>query len=397
MTRRAGPVIWLQTLAVLLVYAAAVWGAYRAWLSEIDSLVLALVVAFTIVQTAAIVALLGGLLLAKAVVSARERRLAAIQPVVRDRIVDWLTEEDPAARERARADVRTFARRVPRAVERCAIDLLVSISGSELDRLATLLEEIGIADRWRKGYRTRDAERRRVVVSQLARLPDGRGNGVLRAGLEDPEPSVRIEAARGLLQSDGVEDVERVFRLAVGESLLVRAVLVEDLRPHAVRLSEHALPRALSSAGTGEAVVALEMIEAWQKNLSVPGIAPLLNHPRPEVRARALRALPYASGSVDVERETCAALEDDDPEVRSAAARVAGRFGLVSAAPALERLLHAHDRGVAVAAAYALAEMGDLGADRLEAAVRANHSTGAAVALEALERVKTDRLRMARV
>ncbi|MBW3671116.1 MAG: hypothetical protein KY432_05515, partial [Acidobacteria bacterium] len=75
----------------------------------------------------------------------------------------------------------------------------------------------------------------------------------------------------------------------VGEPLLVRAILVEDLRPFALHLTDQALPKALGSGDPRAAMVALEMNEAWQKSVVAPGVVPLLRHPRPEVRARALR------------------------------------------------------------------------------------------------------------
>ncbi|MBW3660762.1 MAG: HEAT repeat domain-containing protein [Gemmatimonadetes bacterium] len=398
MDRRTNLTIWLQTLTVLVVYGAAIGLVHRVWFSGVvDSLVLALVLAFAVVQSIAIATLLLALVVSKVIVGRRERRFRKVEPVVRDLLVDWMTEPEPSEAERARGEIESFADRQPDAVERCAVDLIASISGSELVRLSDLLVEIGIVERWSRRFRSRDPERRRMAVNRLARLPGERGNGVLRDALRDPEASVRIEAARALLTGDGIADIERIFHLAVTESLLVRAVLVEDLRPHAIRLAEQAIPRALAGGDPREVVVALEMIEAWQKSLSVPAVAPLLRHPRPEVRARALRVVPYVSGSVEVEGDTLAGLADPHPGVRLAAARAAGRIGIEAAIPALERLLHSRDRELAVAAAYALAELGDGGADRLEAAVRSNHSAGAAVALEALERFRTDRLRRARV
>lgn len=398
MNRRPNLVIWLQTIAVLGAYTGLVWGVYDGWIAgAVDSVVLGFVLAFGAVQSTVIVGLLVGLTIYKTILGIRERRLSRDVPMVRARLIDWLTDVDPGDVAGIRGEVDELARRLPDAVERCAVELLASISGTELERLGRFLEEAGVVDRWCRGYRTRDAERRRVVVSWLARLPGERGNDVLRKALHDSEPSVRIEAARGLLEGERIADIERIFQLALEESLLVRAVLVEDLRPYAIQLAEQAVPRVLASSDPRVAMVALEMIEGWQKSLVVPEIVPLLRHPRPEVRARALRAVAYVSTAVEVEREIQAGLVDTSPDVRIAAARVAGRMGLGAAIPSLERLLHSRHPEVAVAAAYGLAELGGSGADALESAVRTNHSTGAAVALEALERVRTDRLRRARV
>lgn len=396
--RKTDHVIWLQTLAVVAVYVAAVWGVYHAWIDGVvDGTVLGAVLAFAVVQSATIAALLVGLLVGKAILGARERRIARMVPAVRAGLVNRITALDAEEVEAERPGLDSIVRASPDVVERCAVELLASISGSALGRLGEVLEEIGILDLWRRRYRTRDAERRREVVSWIARIPGERGNDLLRRALEDADASVRLEAARGLLDGGGIVDIERIFHLAVKEPLLVRAILVEDLRPFATDLTDQAVPKALAGGDPRAAMVALEMIEAWEKSVVVPGVVPLLRHPRPEVRARALRVAPYVAGCAGIESEVIAGLADDHPEVRGVAARVAGRLRLHAAIPSLELLLHSHVPGVAVAAAYGLAEMGEPGADVLEAAVRANHSPGAAVALEALERVRTDRLRLARV
>jgi hypothetical protein len=215
--------------------------------------------------------------------------------------------------------------------------------------------------------------------------------------LQDPGESIRLEAARALLRSGGMDDVERIFEFATLETPFLRAILVEDLRPHAVTLSEQAIPRILSSGRPEQARIVLEMVEAWQKTLPVPGVAALLRHPRPEIRAQAIRVLPYVSADVDVTRETRLALEDESATVRIAATKVAGRMGMEGAVPELGLQLQHSDREVAVAAAYALAEVGLAGWSVLEATVRAEDSTAARAALEALERVRTNRLHVARV
>lgn len=398
MSARPRASIWFQTIVVLALYGTAVWLIHDRLLApRFDSLVLSVVLAFTVVQFTVIALVLGVLFAAKIAQGIREARIRRFEPAVRTALVDFVTGTDPDRVERDRAEVLACHARSPEAVERCVVEMLASISGSELERLGDVIDELGLDDRWRARYGSGAAETRREVVSRLALLPGERGNGTLHRALEDPEPAVRIEAARGLLQSRGIGDIERIFQFATEEPLLVRAVLVEDLRPHATRLAELAIPRALAAGRPRTAMVALEMVEAWQKSLPALGVAPLLHHPRPRLRARAIRVLPYASADVDVEREVLDGLTDAHAEVRIAAARVAGRLGMTAAAPALERLLHSRDPMVAVAAAYALADLGETGAEALEAAVRENHSAGAAAALEALERVRTDRLHLARV
>lgn len=393
--RRTDLGIWLRTAAVVAVYGLAVAGTYRVLLDPFDvAATHALVLALLIVQLVVVLGLLTGLVVVKSIAAARERVALQLEPAVREAMANALVDEGPV---QDRPDlIRLFARS-PLAVERCAAEFLLAIEGSEVDRLSELVEELGLVRRWTRRARSRDSERRREAFGLLGRLADGRGNGVLRRGLGDPEASVRVEAARGLLRSESLADVERTFMAVTGEPLLVRAILVEELRPHAARLAEHAIPRVLRSLDPRAVLVALEMIVAWQKGVTAPGVGPLLRHPRPEVRARALQALPYVTGEADVVRETLTGLDDPDPGVRMAAAGLAGRIGLHAAVPFLGNLLHARDAGVAVEAAYALARIGLPGWDVLEREVRGPEGPAAHAALEALERVRTGRLVRARI
>lgn len=384
--------IWLQTLGVIALYGVAVCLVHAWWLVEIVPYpALSIVLAFTGVQTVAIGLILGGLVIRKAWESARERRLERVRPVIRSRVADHLAggDELPALRELLDRD--------PVAVEEVALDLLASISGTELERLSELLDELGLVDRWIRTYRRADPGVRRRIVGRFGRMAAGWGNGLLRGALADSDEAVRIEAARALIRSGSPADVERVFAFAIDEPLLVRAVLIEDLRPYAMSLGEQAIPRILSSSRPERIEVTLEMIEAWQKSVSTPGLGTLLRHPRAGVRARSIRALPYVAAEMDVEREVVSAFEDDAPEVRIACASVAGRLGMERAVPALLEQLEDDDRHVAVAAAHALGEVGPEGWSALEGAVRRLRGVPAGAALEALEQVRTNRLHLARV
>jgi HEAT repeat protein len=377
---------------VLAAYALAICVVHVSLLRGVVRMpALSIVLAFTIVQTSVIVVILGGLVVSKAIVGARERFVQQWIPVVRERMIEHLLGRD------ARLALMDLTQRVPLAVERCAQDLLASISGTELDSLSELVEGLGLVDRWRRRAGRGRVESRRRAIAVLGRLSGQRVNGTLRQALQDPEESVRLEAARALLRSDGMDDVERIFEFATLETPFLRAILVEDLRPHAFTLSEQAIPRILSSGRPEQARIVLEMVEAWQKTLPVPGVVALLRHPRPEIRAQAIRVLPYVSADLDVARETRLALDDESAAVRIAATKVAGRMGMEGAVLELRRQLRHSDREVAVAAAYALAEVGPEGWNVLEATVRAEDSTAALAALEALERVRTNRLHLARV
>lgn len=383
--------IWARTVAVLGAYTLAICVVHVKLLNDVVGMpALSIVLAFTIVQTAAIALILITLVVAKGVKAARARFDARWIPIVRERMIAHLMGED------ARAELRDLNTQASAAVEQCAQDLLTSISGTELDRMSDLATDLGLVNRWRRRARRGSVESRRRAIAILGRLNGPEVNGTLREALDDPEEAVRLEAARALLRTDGMDDVERIFELATAETPFLRAILVEDLRPHALTLSEQAIPRVLTAARPEQVRVALEMIEAWQKSLPVHGVTALLRHPRPELRAQALRILPYVAADVDVERETRLALDDDVPGVRIAATWVAGRLGMEGAVDELRRQLSHRDRSVAVAAAYALAEVGPQGWITLEDAVR-DDPIAAPPALEALERVRTNRLHLARV
>jgi HEAT repeat protein len=391
-TRSIRGVIWLKTGLVLALYGIAIWIVYEGALSSVVEVpLLAILLAFTAVQFSVIAVLLAALLVTKLIRSARHRRILKWLPVVRQRMIDHVAGEDH------NDELSALFRLSPSAVEQSAVDLLATISGSELQRLTELLVDIGLEGRWRKRSHSLHAEKRRRAIAHLGDLAGGHSNGSLREALNDPVASVRLEAARGLLRSEEIGDIERVFSFATDEPPLVRAVLVEDLRGHALHLSEQAIPRALSSPHPQHAVVALEMIAAWQKSLPARGVGTLLRHPRPEVRARATRVLPYVTSEVDVERETLAALADESDDVRVVAAAVAGRLGLSAAVLPLARQLHSSNPGVAVAAAYGLAEIGGEGIEVLETEVKGDHSIAAEAALEALEKVRTSRLHLTRL
>lgn len=392
-SRRSGRVlIWLKTTVVLALYALAIWIVHEGALSSVVTVpLLAVLLAFTVVQFGVIAVLLSGLLVVKLIRSARQRRILKWLPVVRQRMIDHVAGEDH------RDELKAMFRLYPSVVERSAIDLQATISGSELRRLSELIVDIGLKDRWRRQSGSLQTERRRRAVGYLGNLAGEHGNGSLRDALNDPVASIRLEAARGLLRSEEISDIERVFSFATDEPPLVRAVLVEDLRGHALQLSEQAIPRALLSPHPRHAVVALEMIAAWQKSLPARGVGTLLRHPRPEVRARAIRVLPYVTSEVDEERETLSALADENDDVRIAAATVAGRLALSAAVLPLARQLHSQIPDVAIAAAYALAEIGGEGVEVLETEVKGDHSISARASLEALEKVRTSRLHLARV
>jgi hypothetical protein len=113
------------------------------------------------------------------------------------------------------------------------------------------------------------------------------------------------------------------------------------------------------------------------------------------VRVAALNLIPQSGLAVECEQYVWRALEDDHAGVRQAAAEVCGKTRLSSATLMLKKCLRSEDRSEALASAYALAHLGSHGCRILESEVISSGSFSAAASLEALERVKLNRLVMA--
>src|SRR5207253_1605178 len=76
--------------------------------------------------------------------------------------------------------------------------------------------------------------------------------------------------------------------------------LAVDLRPHAVVLSERAIPDCLQSGDRDRVLTALEIIEAWGRALPLPHALALVRSADPVIRVGALRVLPLATDGADL-------------------------------------------------------------------------------------------------
>jgi len=265
------------------------------------------------------------------------------------------------------------------------------------DRLSHLAVELGVVTRWERQYRSRRVATRRTAIVYLGQLSGGEGVPVLLAAIDDPEPEIRLDAARNILRSGRRRsDVETVFAFAIRAPLLARAILADELRSHALILSERAIPDRLRSGDRNQILVVLEMIDAWGRALPLPDVVTLLHDVDCDVRARALRALPFVAGAGDLAGDIVDRLSDDEPRVRGAAAFAAGRLAVESADARLANCLRDPHSEVALAAGFALAELGQIGIGTLEREIVSPCRPAAVAALEALERVKIGRCDYAR-
>jgi hypothetical protein len=198
-----------------------------------------------------------------------------------------------------------------------------------------------------------------------------------------------VEWIRNVIRIGHADRFEQIVALISHEPLLVRAIAAEELSTYAALIPEASIAAALRSPDVAVVVTVLEMLRAWRRALHVGDVVSLLSHESPRVRAAALLALPYAAAGAMP--DTLAGpfrrlLDDQDPQVRAAAALVAGRMGIAGVADSLALRLADPDRHTAVAAAFALAALGDRGSVLLNRAVLSSDRTAASVAFEALEK-----------
>jgi hypothetical protein len=325
----------------------------------------------------------------------RYRKSAAAEAAVHAEIADAIVQYASGNHDQLR--LRAFAAKHRRQLEECLMQFYASLSGEGRDRLAELALDLTLVHQWCQETASRSVAQRRTALSRLTLVaayePARRiASEFLVKGLQDPDHEARLEAARSLVHSSHLPQVVEVFRLAVRQQLLVRAILTEDLRPFALGLCETAIPEALQSDDPARISAALEMVLAWERALPLPDLTPLFSHADPCVRVLALRALPLASATMPALDALVRAIFDPLDEVAAAAAASAGRLKLTAALAPLSQALRKGRVDLARAAAAALAQLPPRGWETLEELSQHSNPITASAAWEALERArKTER------
>jgi HEAT repeat protein len=385
--RLARVAIYLKTLAVAIAYVLVTVLTDVLYVKpHIPDSGLAFGFAFCIAQNVFIALLLGVSFSMKFVRRRRALRWQQTQPLILDKISAHLAGMDRLA------ELRLLQKRRPREIERCVFEVLCAVQGEARLRLSGLAGDLGLTRLWEKQFHSRSKKKRRDAISRLGLLEAGAGAATLLAALSDAEDVVKLEASRSLLRTGGPREIVEVFRAAVRESLLVRAILTEGLRPHAMVLCEKAVPVALASTDVKAVVATIEIVSAWGKCLPLPDLEPLIRHEDAAVRAAALALVPQVGSPKDLEPELVVSLLEENETVRAAAARAAGKLRSASTVPALAVCLAKSGAEATLAAAYALAQSGPEGCRVLEQEVLRTSAFSASAALEALEQVKAGRL-----
>ena len=128
-------------------------------------------------------------------------------------------------------------------------------------------------------------------------------------------------AWRALAQSGGTGEIERLFRAALTQPLLIRILLTEELRRYAVPLCERAVMLELKSDDKERVLACLEMLVAWERSVPVPDLRFLIEHSDRRIRVQALRLAPLVPMEIADLTSLVHVLLGDDAEEAAAAAR----------------------------------------------------------------------------
>ncbi len=378
--------IWFKTLLVAGFYVIAVCLISALVFAKTpDTLPFLIALSFLTIQTSAILILVVFVACRKLLEETKTKRAEKIYPLIREKLALYtLGDDDISELQHLNADY-------PLEVERCIAEFIGSVIGEPQLRISALALKIGLVKKWRRRCKSFNPATREEAVLRMGQLTSIEVNDVLIKALDDGEAAVRAEAYRALIRAAEPEQIAEVFSHLTGESLLIRALLVDDLQPHALFLVNEVIPEIVASDDTPKIIATFELLGAWKKVLPLPDVLHLVDHPQPEVRAKSLRALSYTSAGEALEARIIKAFRDPDDTVKLAAAYAAARLKVVRAMDELERCLHDSNEEVRRASAYALAHIGAPGLGVLEREMLSTNKYVATTALEMLERINIDR------
>lgn len=266
------------------------------------------------------------------------------------------------------------------------IDVRNALAGPEVQTLRGIVDQYGIAARQAARLRHRFPRGRRLRAAvALAEIGDRSSAATLMAHLDDREPEIRIQCARGLGRIQWTPAIDAIVERFTVETSWVRSRFADTLVGFGskatwpliayVRVNHHH-----ESAASAMAIKTLAMIGDDQA--TGPLLEILAETTQGEVQIAAVEALgvlrsPLANGPL------LQALASDDWRVRAKAATALGQIGDRSAVPALGHGLTDASWWVRRNSAAALARIPD-GVDQLYAALEGLDRFAADAAAEAL-------------
>lgn len=341
---------------------------------------------FAVVQTALLLLLSLSLFAFRTYARLKENLHEQIRPAIRDRVSALAFEGESWS---VAVPAHGLARHV---LEESLAAALASVKAAGRDRLAHFAMEHGFTSEWKNALASASKGKRKRAVTLLGLISRAVGRETreaLFAGIHDQQSEVRAEACRALLASGDRASIEQVFEAVLEDSLLMRALLADDLKRHAGHLLTHTIPYILETSSPEKAARCFEILIAWKRAIPSLDLSPWLQSSPDELLGPLLlRLLPYVVADDSAALYISEALESADSDVRAAAAEAAGDLKFVTLIPRLEAVL-GEERRLALMAAHALAQLGDTGVAALERNVVGANRRAAAVAMEALEHTTT--------
>jgi len=378
---RAACEVYSKAFTVCVTAYLVILAAERLLHSVIPNETLRWATAFVIVQAVAIVALSLHLLVLRAYRQLKENIYEQIRPAIRDRVMALAFESESWS---TGVPSRGVSRQV---LEQSLAHALETLKASGRDRVARFALNRGFVAQWVKESSSRSKDVRKRAITLLGLTSPDAGKTALATAFHDRNPAVRIAACRAVLTSGDLAGAGDVFRLVLGESLLMRALLADDLKRRATYLLVNVIPPLLEKPPSLETARCFEMLIAWKRALPSFDIQPWLSGQRNQfLRPLVFGLLPYVPVDNSIEDRLASAIKSGELEAQCAAADAAGRLKRERLIPVLADAL-GREKRLALAAANAIAQMGEPGERYLEKIVVGPDRNAAAVALEALERV----------
>ncbi|MBL8151873.1 MAG: HEAT repeat domain-containing protein, partial [Blastocatellia bacterium] len=336
-------------------------------------------IAFLLVIITSIILLLTIVLIKRLKTRAYQHQFEKLSPYINTEISDYIVGACSCEK------LASFYNRYPRQFEEILTSSLLSVSGIALVRLSQLASDIGLVADLEHMYQSKNVQLRRKAVTMLGLLKANKSEHIFLKALSDVDQNVRFSTAKAILNSGHIESLDKVFKLALDSSLIVRAILSEELKKHALLLSENIIPEILQSKEIKQIITTLEIIESWQKLLPIPNFIKLLEHHDLTVRSKAIQVIHYNLISEDVEPAILKALQSEDVQIKISAARAAGHLGIAGAKTLLLECLEKGDLVLALAASYALIEIDPQNIRELQNFNTSKNRIAATATLEALE------------
>ena len=376
--------VYLKTACVCLTLCLASLAVWRVLMPYMHDTALPQAAALVLVQATTIVMIAIYLLVRRACTSYRDGIYEQIRPAIQERVM--------ALAFSGEAWATTIPKRWPsRAVlEECVARALTGLKDSSRNRMACFARDQGFGRQWAKTFSSGSREQRRRAISLLGAVAEGLAASsaesiAIESALFERDAAIRTGAARALLTIGDAEKVDWVFRSTLRESMLVRALLIGDLKRHARHLLAGTVPSILAGDSPADIRSCLEILAVWKVAAPNINILSLLDkHLDPRVISLVLELLPYTQVNDSLEGRLSLMIKGANSEMQCAAARACGRMKLSRLSPALVEALH-QNRNFALSAASALAQLGAEGKLQLENIIRGNDRGAAAVAMEALE------------